>query len=275
MGELDTTYGATLIGVCASAILYGITNLQVYIYFRAYPQDELWNKISVCWLWGLDSLHLAFCIYMMYWYLITNFCVVAELGCFNIQTFFASKAFVILSVDTLYTFRVWKLDATAHNFRGWRRLRPVSMVISIALCAGFESCNTVLCYEIMQMDQFSRPCDHNTWRWITYYPVGTATCIDILIAASLCHLLSRHRTGFRKTDSLINWLMFYTLNTGLVTRSLAVFPETFLVITFEFLMVKCMCCSYLTYVALIPSHSIREFISRYAQRPQFTTHTGR
>lgn len=31
--------------------LYGITNLQVFVYFKEYRHDTLLDKLVVCWLW--------------------------------------------------------------------------------------------------------------------------------------------------------------------------------------------------------------------------------
>ncbi|OSX58621.1 hypothetical protein POSPLADRAFT_1152819 [Postia placenta MAD-698-R-SB12] len=111
MVELDDTYGAILIGSFISAIFFGITNLQVFIYFQQYAEDSSWNKLTVCCLWLLDATHLALCMHMVYWYLVTNF--------FNPQalpnTVWSFKAVVVVSVHTLYAVRLWKLvDIRSH-----------------------------------------------------------------------------------------------------------------------------------------------------------------
>ena len=54
-----------------------------------------------------------------------------------------------------------------------------------------------------QAPHFSRTGYIIKWK-ITYYPLATATLMNILIAAALCYLLSRCRTGFqRQVHSLI------------------------------------------------------------------------
>ncbi|PCH44978.1 hypothetical protein WOLCODRAFT_77569 [Wolfiporia cocos MD-104 SS10] len=75
MGELDETYGAVLVGAFVSAVLYGVTNAQVFVYFRENTNDKLIYKLAVSWLWYelLDTLHVALGIHMVYFYLITNF----------------------------------------------------------------------------------------------------------------------------------------------------------------------------------------------------------
>ncbi|KAH9835130.1 uncharacterized protein C8Q71DRAFT_764232 [Rhodofomes roseus] len=117
----------------------------------------------------------------------------------------------------------------------------------LATATALESC-----YEISTLKIFASAFESGHL-WIMYYSLSIASCIDIFIAASLCYLLSRCRTGFCKTDSLISWLMFYTINTGLVTSMcslvavimLAVFPRTFLTVAFQFVQVKLYINSYL------------------------------
>lgn len=53
--------------------------------------------------------------------------------------------------------------------------------------------------------------------WVTSAGIGSAAAADVLIAASLCYYLSRSRTGFKRTDSVISTLIIYTLTTGLMT----------------------------------------------------------
>lgn len=50
----------------------------------------------------------------------------------------------------------------------------------------------------------------------------TAAITDTLIAAVLIHLLLKHRSEFKKTNSVINRLIMYTIGTGLVTALWAI-----------------------------------------------------
>ncbi|EPS97992.1 hypothetical protein FOMPIDRAFT_1051898 [Fomitopsis schrenkii] len=252
MSELGPTYGAAYIGVQLILYrLYGVTHLQVFVYFREYHRDTLWNKLVVCWLWALDSLHLAFCVYMLYWYLITSYGNVFKLQevHWSFQAETIMTAMVVICVHALYTIRVWHLEATVREHNGWHRFRPISSVIIIAFLAGLTAV-FVLCYDIVRVKSLITAFQPSElWR-ITYYPLATAAFVDTLIAAALCYLLSRCRTG---TDTVITWLMFYTLNTGMVTTIctltsiilLAVFRGKFYFITVEFIMVKLYINSYL------------------------------
>uniref|UniRef100_A0A8H7XRG0 DUF6534 domain-containing protein n=1 Tax=Psilocybe cubensis TaxID=181762 RepID=A0A8H7XRG0_PSICU len=41
---------------------------------------------------------------------------------------------------------------------------------------------------------------------------------DVLIAATLCILLHQSRTGFKRSDTMINKLILFSVNTGVLTR---------------------------------------------------------
>ncbi|KAE9395343.1 hypothetical protein BT96DRAFT_997746 [Gymnopus androsaceus JB14] len=52
--------------------------------------------------------------------------------------------------------------------------------------------------------------------------LACAAIADLLIAASLCFYLHKSHTGIRATDSVINKLLVYAINTGLLTSIFAV-----------------------------------------------------
>jgi len=65
---------------------------------------------------------------------------------------------------------------------------------------------------------------------------------DVLIAVVLCSMLQKSRTGFQESDTMINKLIIFTMNTGLLTSLCAVAsfisilaaPNTFIYIAFFF-----------------------------------------
>lgn len=49
--SLATTLGAVEIGVMLSAVLYGVTTLQTYIYWQTPNQDKRWLRYLVAIIW--------------------------------------------------------------------------------------------------------------------------------------------------------------------------------------------------------------------------------
>lgn len=66
-------FGPTLVGGLASAMLYGITTLQTYVYYMHYAEDALAMKFLVAVIWIFDTLHVSFMCHILYYYLITSY----------------------------------------------------------------------------------------------------------------------------------------------------------------------------------------------------------
>lgn len=246
-----TSFGAMLLGVLMSSILFGIANLQVYIYFKTYTNDPLWTKISVCALWIVDALCVSFSFYLIYQYLITDYTNPEALLVidWNFKAQDILSSICISFVQTLYVHRIWILDASINRDSRIRRFLPG--IASISVCAGYAA-SLVLSHEITAPAN-ATPNGLLGHQWITYYPLSVYPGIDAVIAASLCFLLRISRTGYRRTDSLINTLMLYTVNTGIITSlcslaaiiAMKISPRTFIVAAVEFLLPRVYVNSYI------------------------------
>ncbi|KAG2339036.1 hypothetical protein BDR05DRAFT_892391 [Suillus weaverae] len=77
--DLGNTFGALLIGVTLSAVLFGLTNVQTFIYFQTHRDTGMsyfklivrTSRCLICQI--LDALHLALIIHCIYYYLVTNY----------------------------------------------------------------------------------------------------------------------------------------------------------------------------------------------------------
>ncbi|KAH0826781.1 hypothetical protein J3R83DRAFT_5196 [Lanmaoa asiatica] len=91
------------------------------------------------------------------------------------------------------------------------------------------------------------------WKGLSMAVNGVSAAGDLLIAVLLCYMLQTSRTGFRKSHTLINKLMVFSINTGLLTSlfalaslvSIAVWPQSFIYITFYFCIGRLYCNSLL------------------------------
>jgi len=241
--HLADTYGALLIGLLISAVLFGITNLQVFVYSQSYKDDSIWSKLAVSWLWLLDAFHLALISHAVYFYLISNYANPLKLTyvvwSFHLQL--VVDMITIVTVQALYAVRLWKLtqiDTYDRNLKSKVLPSIVSLLVIIAtgICIGVSK----LIYTIKDFTQL------DLIKWATILALITASVVDFLIAASLCFTLARLRTGFEKTDSILKSLMLYVINTGVLTSlcslmalSLyAAYPHNFIFLAIEFPMTK-------------------------------------
>ncbi|KAJ7696076.1 hypothetical protein B0H17DRAFT_417550 [Mycena rosella] len=268
MVSLQSTFGSAFIGLVVSAILYGVTILQTYLYYRNYPEDSKILKWMVAILWIFDTVHLALCTVAVYWVLVLNFNNPAVLETttwsMNVQTDF--NGLIGLIVECFYCRRVWigwivctLFYGTDVGFIQVSRNIYLTLVILVLSLIHFALgiVFTVGSFETSR-SQFS------SLIWVTSAGLGSSAAADMLIGISLCYYLSKNRTGFSRTDNLISTLMKYSLTTGfltgivacLVVITFATMPNNFVYLAFVFLQSKCYVNSVLA--ALNSRESLRE-----------------
>ncbi|KAJ8589401.1 hypothetical protein M405DRAFT_791740 [Rhizopogon salebrosus TDB-379] len=206
--DLGNTFGALFIGVTLAAILFGLTNVQAFIYLQTHSGTRMTvYKLAVIGLWILDALHLALITHCVYYYLIINYANTSALleivWSFKLQ--FIIDFLIIFGVHVLYACRIWIIN------QGRSKALPVTVVTILILGSGVA---TVIIWEMYQCHVFT---DLIGIEWSIYTTLGAITFVDFVMASSLCYLLVTSRTGFSSTDSLLTKLVAYVINTGCLT----------------------------------------------------------
>jgi len=233
---LGNTIGAAFLGCIGAAILYGITNLQVFVYYQKYPNDWRFQRISVGVLWFLDSLHLALTIHAVYHYLIDSFGNLAaeEVIFWSFKLQIAVNVVIVLVVQSLYALRVWRLGS--HFSRVW----PWVVIVSVA---GGYAVGILLAVETYAVNTFAAL---QEIKWAIYSSFATSTAIDIIIAVAICFYLQRSRSGFTVTNFKIVTIMKYVVVSGFLTSACSTtalitfgaLPNTLVFLGIEFLLTK-------------------------------------
>ncbi|KAH9162654.1 hypothetical protein EDB89DRAFT_1913143 [Lactarius sanguifluus] len=102
--------------------------------------------------------------------------------------------------------------------------------------------------------------------WTTYVLLGTVVLGDILVAVSMCRYLYHKRTGFltfmHRADSVLIFLMAYSINSGLLTGLLGVATTiTFIVSPSSLIWLGCSWAMSKCYVnSLLGRLNIREYL---------------
>ncbi|TRM69025.1 hypothetical protein BD626DRAFT_562837 [Schizophyllum amplum] len=210
--ELDSKIGATFLGNIFAAIFYGITSIQTFIYFdrQRGEGDGVKYKMLVSFLWILDTLHLIFVCHASYYYLITNY--------FNPVALTAANWSIITQIIITCISNVIIRGLYAHRVWSFARRKPMLAIplvglIVLTIIASFGS-GLGFSIRVFQAPQFS---GFDKFSYLMYTALGTGVGVDAMIALVLCVSLSTSRTGFKRTDSLVNILMAYTINTSLLT----------------------------------------------------------
>ncbi|RXW23568.1 hypothetical protein EST38_g2293 [Candolleomyces aberdarensis] len=240
---LDNTMGAMLIGVIVSGVLHGICLVQAFFYFMSQPKDPLLIKAMVrTFFAGIRCAYSRYVVYvavskrwlsslLVYHYLVTNFGKEDALQ----QLVWSVLMEALLTglngamVQTYdyryYTYRVWQLSKKNYFLAGLILLLILATAVWVILSMRFETYRELL-----------------TINPLTITINALSCAVDVLIAASLCWMLHNSRTGFKRSDNIINKLMIFVVNTGMLTTScaiaslvaLVVSPNTLIYATFYF-----------------------------------------
>ncbi|KAI0713215.1 hypothetical protein C8Q76DRAFT_730655 [Earliella scabrosa] len=219
-------------GTVMAGILYGVSCSQVYYYYSRYPKDPAGLKLLVFAVWLSDSVHQALIIQSLYSYVVTNFANPGALMFLN-TAIIAEVIFngiTQLLVQSFFAHRIWKLSEG--------KIYLVVPVLAMVLAEFVASI-------IYAVKGFSIPTfvELQQIKVLSVCMNVFAAVGDVLIAGILCTILHNSRTSFSRSNTLINKLMVFAVNTGLLTSvcaciSLITFwalPNTFVYITFYFL----------------------------------------
>ncbi|RDB27677.1 hypothetical protein Hypma_003231 [Hypsizygus marmoreus] len=206
MTILDQTFGAMFIGMFFAAILCGITQVQTLTFMHANKHDPLGHKISVMFLWFLDTFQLCLIAHAVYYYLVS-----APLGpesrlVWSFPTHILLQKLIMPLTQGFYVLRIWKLTPRHRVYL------PILLGFMVLVNLG------VGIYVSARMYTFSRLLDIQTlpFKWAVFVILSTTSAADIMIAASMVFTLAQAGTNLRWTNS--SWTMFlaYMLNTGVI-----------------------------------------------------------
>ncbi|RPD54856.1 hypothetical protein L227DRAFT_567057 [Lentinus tigrinus ALCF2SS1-6] len=191
----EAVMSGLFISVFVAGILYGMTTLQTFLYWQAYPRDGTFLKsigvvvsLQVAFIWVLETLHTALCIRFLYAYLILGF----------------GDIFNFLRVDC-------------------RRMRARG-VFAIAR-TGFAIGSTALCYIYPNWLKLR---DYGPALATVSGGLGSAALVDLLVALTLTFYLKRGTNLWegsyyhKQSTNMVNQILLYTVNTGAITSATSV-----------------------------------------------------
>ncbi|KAG1792445.1 uncharacterized protein HD556DRAFT_1379585 [Suillus plorans] len=212
--------------------------MQTWYYFSRYFSDPWYNKLLVGAVFVSDTTHQALITHTVYTYLVTDFGNASDL----------EKLVWSLSVEVLFNgftgFMVQSFLAKRVYHLSNKNIIVTASVLSLVIAELVIVVSDVELTTFNQVPQI---------RSLSMSINAVAAAGDILIAVLLCTFLQRSRTGFRRSDTMINKLMLFTINTGLITSvcammsfiSIVLWPDTYIYIAFYFCVGRLYCNSLL------------------------------
>ncbi|PIL35008.1 hypothetical protein GSI_02795 [Ganoderma sinense ZZ0214-1] len=199
---LDNTYGALLLGASFGFMLYGLTVHQTYRYFRLYPTDIPVLRWLVLVILALETAHTAMAL--TGWYVDEEVEHEAVKGLSN-------------DVDASYYHLVTNYFDPLSLLAGhWstRLITPLTyanvfMPVAYGMLDGTIDTSWASRFKL-SLNDFR----HVSWMASAVF--GFVVLADMLLSGALIVILWRSRTGLKRTDSTIEVLIVYTINTGLL-----------------------------------------------------------
>lgn len=272
-----STYGAFFIGSILAAVLFGLTNIQAFIYFRTHVgRWTAYYRFIVLLLWALDAVHLGLTIHCVYYYLVINFANFAVLSeviwSFRLQI--VVNVLIIYVIHLLYSHRIWIVGRDRSII--FRIIPGIVIILGSGVAIALF---WVIYYHNPSMGLFMN-------QWIIYLALSAAVFVDVLITISLWYLLASSRTGFSQTDCLITRLICYTIDSGCLTSvcaltsiiMCAIIPHDYIFLSIQFIVAKLYVNSYIAllnaeYYTQSNTDVFNSFELREPERSSFDTGT--
>ncbi|KAI0788268.1 hypothetical protein C8Q74DRAFT_670846 [Fomes fomentarius] len=280
---LTWNLGIILSGLAITAVLFGFSTAQFGFYLRNYwCEDRSMVRSTVAVVWSLDFVHLVMYGHAVFYFLVIKHSDFAGQDKFPWGSYgqMVVNSILITVVQTFYLVRVWSISRQALV------LAALGMVVAADFAMGMVlTTKNIIAGHISAVGAFTN--------FIVAVSALTASA-DILITATLVVLLIMSKASGARSRRLIHRLVFYTVNTGILTSVAAilslitnvVMARTAVYVLFYYLSVRCGHSSYnsespsfdsLTYpkvytVSMIASLNAREGLrNQLAEGPRVVT----
>ncbi|PIL34934.1 hypothetical protein GSI_02721 [Ganoderma sinense ZZ0214-1] len=210
ISALKEALSCLVLGTIFATCVYGVSILQVYIYFRKCREDatHFAMRSFVAILFILDTISLALTVQVLYEYTVTDFGQPMLLLNVPRSLVFFQVISVLIAclVQLFFAHRIWALSK--HNYL------LVGSIFVLALCSfGPGLALSIRLWDHANITYFAML----STRILGGIASGLSVLCDIIIVLALCYYLHSKRTGFKRTDTMIDHLIVYAINRGILT----------------------------------------------------------
>ncbi|KDQ51140.1 hypothetical protein JAAARDRAFT_199358 [Jaapia argillacea MUCL 33604] len=197
MSDIAKDLGPLLLGGLIALGLSGIVTMQAFLYFRTFKTDYTRVKVTVGTVWTFDLIHAALVCAANWRYLIEAW------GNDAIADFIPVSVSLTIVVTPLS-------DIASVSKNNWLVSLPMFLLAGARLISAVVC--TILMIRYPSYKEFVRNYD-----WIFTIGLSTSVVLDFCTTASLCYYLRNSRTGFTSMDFVIDTILLYTINNGVLT----------------------------------------------------------
>ncbi|KAG1724020.1 hypothetical protein EDB19DRAFT_324044 [Suillus lakei] len=200
-----------LCGTLATMLLYGVICMQTFHYWQAYAHDGKILKSLVAFIWILETAHTALSIHSVEYYLIMHFGDTENLAyaVWSMGATYFVGFIIAYAVNLCFIWRILRLSQK-------RWIAVCFFIVATVRCGfGLTNCSSSFRYTMWKTFR-ARVFPTMVVGWVL------SAVVDSAIAFTLCLYLRKRRTGMNRTDSILNRLLLYSINTGVVTSIFAI-----------------------------------------------------
>ncbi|KIJ45010.1 hypothetical protein M422DRAFT_30178 [Sphaerobolus stellatus SS14] len=251
-------YGPLLVAILISTFMYGISLTMVLQYFKLEAKrDTRVLKFTILLLITLTTLQTIFTVHQLYntFIISAGNPVLMDRISFSVLGANACTYLIAFVAQLFLASRIWSVSKSLHS-RVCFMAVPVILLGLLQMGAGLA----VVSNEATSKTFSGLGSRIDLVREVIILQGAATAACDILISISLCYVLHSHRSGIKRTDSLINRMIIYAINRGIVTSICALlgaFLYYFTPDTYAFL-IPSLANAYLYVISAISILTLRE-----------------
>ncbi|KAL5514829.1 hypothetical protein ACEPAG_2145 [Sanghuangporus baumii] len=187
--------------------LWGVGCVQLYIYYEKYWRtDQHWFKVYMFAIWILDTAHQALVVVFTYSFFVSGIKNPALLTHLPRAVMDSGVLIAIIDamVQIIYVRRAWYLSNK-------------NRLLTVILCAAVLAPMVLAIIYCGQLYKFSLLAELPRAIHIEIALNSVVAFSDMLIALVMIWMLWNSRPGVKRTDTIVNRLIAYTIGSGLVT----------------------------------------------------------
>ncbi|KAJ7624034.1 hypothetical protein DFH06DRAFT_1340065 [Mycena polygramma] len=203
--NVQLSYGPMLIGVFFNMILYGtfVGQILTYHQLQAYKKDTLCLRLLILYLVCVETANTALDMILLYQPLVLEY---GQKPLFFPTVFLTQPLSVVLvsmPIQMFFAWRIYQLTASL-----W-----IPLIVSACAVASFAG-GVWTSIRIIVLEYIADKIllHDSELLWLL-----AACAADVIISAVLVFTLRGRKTGFRKTDSVIDKIIRTTIQTGMIT----------------------------------------------------------
>jgi hypothetical protein len=199
--DLSLILGPIVLAVVFNGAVYGTCIIQWYNYYTAGYRDPWYTRLLVAWIFFLDTFHTCAATYMLWEFVVPNFGK-PEIFVHLPWPFPTTPIFICLASVPVQIFLAYRIKGLSHS---WLLFVVIASFALAQGACGFAG--GVLATINPNPSHFSALLPlANCW-------ISLAVFVDVSITVSLFYFLRRSKTGFKRTDNVIERLIRTAIET--------------------------------------------------------------